>query len=394
MKVVDSRRMAEIDRIAQKRFSIPDIVLMEDAGSGIFSALWRTAWREKLPQGPVVFLAGKGNNGGDALVVARHCAFAGVRNLSVILGAGEPKAGSLAAIHLKILRSLGIEVVDYTGSGGGEGNRRRPAGRAAIRRAHRLVGEAAWLVDGLLGTGLTGEVRSPLKDLILRCNESLAHRVAVDIPSGVGDAYRKGYAAFRADCTLTVQVPKLCLFLPHCRRHCGEIRTVPGVFPPELIDDQDIPGYLIDESVKREFLRPLEADTHKGKRGHLAVFAGAEGTTGAAWLCANAAARSRAGLVSLYLDRALYGPNVAKYSSVMLRPWEGKLPEMDRFDTLLVGPGWGVSEQRRQILRQLFQTGLPGVLDADGITLLAAMLKDHTPARAPGGGPARAPGGG
>jgi len=361
VKVVDSRRMAQIDGEAQTRFGIPEIVLMEDAAYGIFSLLRQRIWAGRLPTGPVVFLSGKGNNGGDALAVARHCTFDGMSNPVVILGAGEPKAERLAGVHLKILRALGVDVVDYT------------AGDKDRRRVHRLLGEAEVLVDGLLGTGLNGEVRSPLKELILRCNESAAARIAVDIPSGIGDAYRPGYAAFRADCTLTVQLPKICLYLPHARSYCGDIHIVPGVFPPQAIEQEDIPGYLIDEPLKQRLLRPLESDTHKGKRGHLAVFAGSEGTTGAAWLCSNAAARCRAGLVTLFLDRELYAANLPKYSSVMLRPQEGESPEVRRFDALLVGPGWGLSERREAVLRALFKSRLPGVLDADGITLLARM---------------------
>jgi hydroxyethylthiazole kinase-like uncharacterized protein yjeF len=360
VKVVDSRRMARIDGEAQTRFGIPEIVLMEDAAYGIFSRLRDRIWGGRLPAGPVVFLAGKGNNGGDALAVARHCYFAGMSNPAVILGAGEPKAERPAGVHLKILKALGVEVVDYS------------AGDRDRRRAHRLLGEAEALVDGLLGTGLSGEVRSPLKQLILRCNDSAAARIAVDIPSGIGDAYRAGYTAFRADFTLTVQLPKLCLYMPHARSFCGDIHVVPGVFPPQAIG-QDIPGCLIDEALKQRLLRPLEADTYKGKRGHLAAFAGSEGTTGAAWLSSTAAARSRAGLVTLFLDRELYAANVPKYTSVMLRPWEGESPELGRFDALLVGPGWGLGERREAVLRALFGSGLPGVLDADGITLLARM---------------------
>jgi hydroxyethylthiazole kinase-like uncharacterized protein yjeF len=367
VKVVDSRRMAQIDAEAQTRFGIPDIVLMEDAAYGIFSLLRDRIWGGSLPHGPVVFLAGKGKNGGDALALARHCCFRGMNVPAVILGAGEPKADRLAGVHLKILRALGAEVVDYTADG------------PALRRAHLLLREAEFLVDGLLGTGLSGEARSPLKELILRCNESAAARIAVDIPSGIGDAYRPGYAAFRADCTLTVQLPKLCLYLPHARSLCGDIHIVPGVFPSQAIEKEDIPGYLIDEPLKHRLLKPLQADTHKGKRGRLAVFAGSEGTTGAAWLCSNAAARCRAGLVTLFVDRELYAANVPKYSSVMLRPWEGAPPEKGRFDALLVGPGWGLSEHREKVLQSLFKSRLPGVLDADGITLLARMSRRAAP---------------
>jgi NAD(P)H-hydrate epimerase len=213
-----------------------------------------------------------------------------------------------------------------------------------------------------------------MKELIRRCNQSSAARVAVDIPSGIGDAYRKGYTAFQADYTLTVELPKLCLYLPEARSFCGDIRIVPGVFPPQLVEEQ-IPGYLIDEALADRLLKPLDPRVHKGRRGHLAVFAGSEATTGAAWLCSTAASRSRAGLVTLFIDRNLYGANIPKYTSVMLRPWEGEVPELERYDTLLVGPGWGVAEQREHVLKELFETPCPGVLDADGLTLLARMRR-------------------
>jgi hydroxyethylthiazole kinase-like uncharacterized protein yjeF len=363
MKVVDSRRMGAIDRAAQERFAVPEIVLMEDAGRGMFTAILEMIWRDRPPDGAVVFLAGKGNNGGDALVIARHCRLAGMKNLAVILGSGEPAAESLAGVHLKTCRALGIETVDH---GGGAGQ---------VRRAARLLAEARWLVDGLLGTGLSGEVRPPLQELIRRCNQTAAARIAVDVPSGIGDAYRKGYTAFRADFTLTVELPKLCLYLPHARGFCGEIHTVRGVFPPELAEQEDIPGYLIDREVGQRLLRPLSPGVHKGSRGHLGVFAGSTGTTGAAWLCSNAAARSRAGLVTLFVDRELYGPSISKYSSVMLRPWDGDPPELGRIDTLLVGPGWGLTTRREQVLAGLLDTRMAGVLDADGVSLLARMRR-------------------
>jgi NAD(P)H-hydrate epimerase len=381
--------MAAIDAAAQERFGLPDIVLMEEAGGGIFSTLTKKVWGDTLPRGPVVFLAGRGNNGGDALVVARLCHLAGMDKLHVILGAGEPGSDSLAGIHLKVIRSLGIEVVAYGGAKGrptsgdsdGGGKPTASDGRvqqAANRRIRRLLAEAEWLVDGLLGTGLNGELRSPLNELIRRCNDSPARRVAVDMPSGIGDSYKKGYPAFAADFTLTVELPKLCLYLPHARRFCGHIHLVSGVFPRELIQDEGFQGYLIEPSLKQELLKPLDPDTHKGGRGHLAVFAGSTGTTGAAWLSATSAARCRAGLVTAFMDSELYTSNISKYSSVMLRPWDGELPGLSRFDALLVGPGWGLEESRERILAELLAARIPGVLDADGITLLARLLKEKT----------------
>jgi NAD(P)H-hydrate epimerase len=200
----------------------------------------------------------------------------------------------------------------------------------------------------------------------------------VDIPSGVGDAFREGFPAVEAELTLTIGIPKLCLYLPLARRLCGEILVVPGVFPRELTEAEDIPGEMLDDGAWQA-LRPLPRDAHKGRRGHLAVFAGSEGTTGAAWLAATAAARSRVGLTTLFLDRALYSTAVRRFQSVMVRPWDAlpaSMPGFARgsarhFTALLVGPGWGLARERAVWLARLLELGLPGVLDADGITLLA-----------------------
>jgi len=148
---------------------------------------------------------------------------------------------------------------------------------------------------------------------------------------------------------------------------------VHGVFPAPLLEDPDIPGELLEGRSVR--LPDLPPEAHKGRRGHLAVFAGAEGTTGAAWLAATAAARARTGLVTLFVDRALYGPCLPGFRSVMLRPLpehEGASPELGRFGALLVGPGWGTDPGRLGLLQQLLRQGLPGVLDADALGLLGA----------------------
>lgn len=353
--------MAEIDRLAQERFRIPQIVLMEDAGL----RAWRTArervWGGGLPQGQVVFLAGKGNNGGDALVMARQCRLEGHRELSVVLGGGEPAPDSLGARHLACCAALGIELLRFP---------------EQAPRVQERLGQAAWLVDGLLGTGLSGPARPPLSDLLRLAGSGPARTIAVDLPSGVGDRFRPGFPALPAAVTLTIGLPKLCLYLPLTRPLCGEIHVVPAVFPAELAEAEDIPGQLLDEGALSA-LQPLPRQAHKGRRGHLAAFAGTAGTTGAAWLAATAAARSRAGLATLFLDRTVYSTVLRRFQSVMVRPWDPASPpeafDGRRFSALLVGPGWGLGPERGPWLTRLLGSGLPGVLDADGITLLSGL---------------------
>lgn len=353
MKAVSSRVMAEIDRRAQDEFGFPGIILMENAGLKGYLMLKERLWGGKLPTGLLAFVVGKGNNGGDALVMARQAFLEGKRELSLVyVGAPDP-------LQAQMCEGLGIPYLRW-----GE----EPA-RAAIAAASVLF-------DGLTGTGLEGALRSPLPEVVEAMNDSAALTVAIDVPSGVGDAYRPGFAAVHADVTLTMGLPKLSLYLPHARPLCGEIWVVPLGFPPQLIGDPALPGELLDREAARSGLSEPPAEAYKNRRGALAVFAGAPGTTGAAVLAAGAAARSRAGLVSLFAEPEIYSVVASHLTSVMAKPWDPRLPPAQTFDpsgfsALLVGPGWGQTENRLQWLSALIASGLPGVLDADGLNLLA-----------------------
>jgi hydroxyethylthiazole kinase-like uncharacterized protein yjeF len=235
------------------------------------------------------------------------------------------------------------------------------------------------VVDGITGTGQRGPLRAPLDALVAAVNAAPGSRAAVDVPSGLGDGYRDGWPVVHADCTITIGLPKACLYLPRARRHGGRILVVQPGFPSPLLEDPALRCELIDDRTFRDLLPPVPVDAHKGDRGHLAVFAGAPGTSGAAWLASHAAARARVGLVSLFVDPSTLPLVAPSCRSVMAKPWDDA-GDPSRFDAsrltaLLVGPGWGLGGHRARWLAGLIATGLPGVLDADGITLLAQFAR-------------------
>ena len=366
MKIVDADTMARIDARSTLEYGIPSATLMERAGG----EAWRTLC-EAIPggsePGPLLFVAGRGANGGDAFVMARHARREG-RDATVVLAAGRSPAGTDAALNLAACEALGIPCVSWVDD------------PDAVRR---LLGGARWVVDGIAGTGLRGPLRAPLDALVAAMNAAPGGRAAIDVPSGLGDGYREGWPVVHADGTLTMGLPKACLYLPRARRHCGRILVVQPGFPSPLLEDPAIRCELIDGRTFAGLLPPLPVDAYKTDRGSLAVFAGAPGTSGAAWLASHAAARARVGLVSLFVDPTTMPLVAPCCRSVMAKPWDdaGDPSQFDasRFSVLLVGPGWGLGERRARWLPGLVGTGLPGVLDADGITLLARVARDRRP---------------
>ncbi|MFP4113364.1 MAG: NAD(P)H-hydrate dehydratase [Spirochaetales bacterium] len=364
-RIVDSSRMQEIDRRAQNEYAIPAIVLMESAG--LLSWLEIERRLSGRPQSPrLCVVAGKGNNGGDALVMARYAVGAGYET-SVVLSAPEEALGEHARVHAGVVRSLGVQPFVWA-------NDRRTCLDALAR--------ADVVVDGLAGTGVRGALRAPLDDICSAINEALergAQVASVDAPSGLGDEWRPGMPAVRATWTLTMGLPKECLYAPAARSLCGAIVRINVCFPSDLTRDPTIRGTLLESDRLRTVLPPLDADTYKHRRGATGVFAGGVGTTGAAVLSAEGAHRCRAGLVTVFADDAIYPIVASNVGSVMVRPLDPEEPLAGvDVDSVVIGPGWGVSDARRELLRALLPGGradrvAAGVLDADALNLLAGM---------------------
>jgi hydroxyethylthiazole kinase-like uncharacterized protein yjeF len=360
VKIVDAETMTRIDARSTTEYGIPSADLMEAAGRQAWRAMKEAVWAGSPPE-PLVFVAGRGANGGDAFVMARHARSDGA-DAAVVLAAARPPAAGDAGANLASCEALGIPVTSWPDE---------------PRAAQRRIASAAWVFDGIAGTGLRGPLAAPLDAVVAAINASPARRAAIDVPSGLGDGYRAGWPVVHADCTLAMGLPKACLYRPRGRPHCGRILVVQPGFPPPLLEDPAIRCDLIDERSFQGLLGPLPPDAHKGDRGHLAVFAGAPGTSGAAWLASHAAARSRVGLVSLFLDAATLPLVAPACRSVMAKPWEETDPrgfDPSRYSAVLIGPGWGLGEGRLVWLERLLGDAAGGVVDADGITLLARLI--------------------
>jgi NAD(P)H-hydrate epimerase len=197
-----------IDRRAIDEFGVPGVVLMENAGRGAAEVLLALGAR-----GPIVICCGKGNNGGDGFVIARHLDNHGVPVRVLLLARPEKLMGD-AALNFDVLRRSGVSI-DMRGG--------QPVDDEALRQ--ELAG-AEWVVDALFGTGLTGGVRPPFDHVIAAINASGAKVLAVDIPSGLDcDTGEPLGATVRAHHTVTFVAQKKGFAQPAAREWVGEIHV-------------------------------------------------------------------------------------------------------------------------------------------------------------------------
>ncbi len=363
MKLVTSAEMSAIDARAQSEFGIPGAVLMESAGKAAWDYLRRHYLREEGGES-IVFVAGSGNNGGDALVMARYCALAGGNKPLVLLARKSLKGD--AELQRNIVAALGVPLSIW---------------ETSRVDAEEYLLHADWIVDGLAGTGLAGPLRSPHSEIAQFINSARARVVAIDAPSGVGDQVIPPGETVCADLTLTLGLPKRCLYDPAHRGNCGRIAVIPFTLPAQLVAGPAHSGELLEHRDLEDLLPPIPLAAHKGERGVLAVFAGSIGTTGAAVLSSQSALSAGAGLVTLFANDMVYVPLASQLTSVMVRPEDESISTgavgPGRFGAVVVGPGWGTSERRAAQLVEIIEAFSTGVIDADGLTLLSAVT--HPP---------------
>jgi NAD(P)H-hydrate epimerase len=321
--------------------------LMDLAGEGIARRLI-----SQFPQaGLAIAYVGKGNNGGDALVALRHLRDAGWR---IRVRAAWPEV-EWATLPRRKLRELGELPANDIESAPGP----------------------CLQLDGLLGIGGRGPLREPLAALAAEMARLRAERgaliAAMDLPSGM-DADSGEGEAVTADLTLTVGVPKRGLASAAGIARAGRILLVPVAGLP--LPDRGSPRFFCPEGFPG-LLPPRPHAFHKGDAGRLGLLAGSPGMTGAAVLCAEAALRAGAGLVTLHAGRDFL-PNLAASmpAEVMVRVSDD--PVADAFaaghDALVIGPGTGKAPAawHRALRTHLAAGRLPGVLDADALNQLAA----------------------
>ena len=358
MKVLTAEQMRAVDRRTTE-LGIPGIVLMENAGNRVVDVLAKCF--APLEAQRIVVLCGKGNNGGDGLVVARQLYTRFHTHALHVVLAGDPaEMRGDAAANFKMLRAAGCPVsFEIT-----------PEMRTA-----------SLIVDALLGTGIHGSATGRPADWIHAINRDfpLAKVVSVDLPSGLdSDSALPPGEAVRADHTVTFTAPKPCQVLSPACELVGRLHIVPIGSAPAMYEED--PSIWLSLSEPQDFIgnfQPRSPDSNKGMYGHVLVIAGSAGKTGAAAMAGIAALRAGAGLVTVASSAAAI-PVIAGHAPEIMTealPEHAKVetltPMLQKKNVIALGPGMGQDPDTVEFIRHVVKhVPLPMVVDADGLNAL------------------------
>jgi hydroxyethylthiazole kinase-like uncharacterized protein yjeF len=330
---------------------LPPGTLMQRAAAGLASVCAGLVGR--VYGARVVVLAGSGDNGGDALYAAAMLARRGAAVLAVTAGARVHEEGAAA------LRAAG--------------GRLAGAGDASVAAA---TGAADLIIDGLLGIGGRGGLREPYATLAGLAARSPAVVVATDLPSGVdADTGVVDGAAVRADVTVTFGTWKPGLLIDPGATHAGLVELVDIGLAPYL-GPPDVAGMQAADVAA--LLPQPQKDSDKYRRGVLGILAGSDRFTGAATLAVGGALRGGAGMIRLVSAESAVAVVRQRWPETVItvtggtRPAEEEIKAAGRVQAWVAGPGMGTDEQARARLAAVLATDVPVLVDADGLTLVAA----------------------
>jgi ADP-dependent NAD(P)H-hydrate dehydratase / NAD(P)H-hydrate epimerase len=346
MEVLTTAEMERADQLTIAAGS-PGFALMMSAGQAVAEAAI-----ELVEEGPILVVAGRGNNGGDGFVAAAELAARG-REVSVILLC---ERDSLQGDAASAARGWKHPVLPFN---------------------PQAIGKPALIIDALFGAGLNRPVKGDPCDMIEAINANGAPILSVDLPSGInGTTGAVMGVAIRAAETVTFFRRKPAHLLLPGRTHCGVIRVADiGIDAQVLAEIAPRTFENIPEFWHAAFPVP-RVDGHKYARGHAVIVSGDMSATGAARMSARAALRAGAGLVTLASPRDALAINAAALTAVMVRPIDtvvefAELLADKRLNACVIGPGAGVGERTADLVRTALSAERRLVLDADALTSFA-----------------------
>lgn len=371
MKVLNSTQMKSIDKKAIQDIGIIGPILMENAGSEISRQILKRFPR--ISTKSVSIICGKGNNGGDGFVVARHLYNKGCRPQVVLLAKKGDLKGD-AELNGRIVDKMGLSITEVTDEEEWEKIRER-------------VMDSDIIVDAIFGTGLTKPVRGRYTQVIEDINRSDSYKVAVDIPSGISsDQFQIIGPCIRADLTVTMAAPKIPHIFPPAEDFMGELVIADISAPSFLFEDESLPMELMEKERLMPYFKKRKNNTHKGNYGHLFILSGSLGKTGAAAMAGRAALEMGAGLVTVGTPQSCLPIVARSMMELMTEPlaetseWTLSEKALDQVkillkgkDAVLIGPGISTHDSTSRLIMSLLPSiDVPAILDADALNIISS----------------------
>lgn len=359
MKIFTAAQIHELDKYTIENEPIESIDLMERAAK----ALTRAIMDEYNSLMPVIVFAGPGNNGGDALAVARMLA---ENNYTVTV--------YLFNVNGKLSNDCAVNKVRLM-------DNRRVKNFIEVRQEFEppVLEEGMLIIDGIFGSGLNKPLAGGFASLVKYINSSAATVVSIDVPSGLmteDNTYNVRANIIHADLTLTLQHVKLAFLFKENQPYIGRLKVLDIRLSKEGIQKLDANYTMLEENDVRQMIQPRSAFAHKGDMGHALLIAGSYGMGGAAVLAAKACLRAGCGKLTVHSPK--------KNNMVLQISVPEAIIQLDREETTFsepidteeyhvigIGPGIGTSEQTAiAMISQIRRSQCPIVADADALNML------------------------
>ena len=360
MKIFTSAQIKELDKFTIENEPISSLSLMERAAQTMtrsITELWGTAT-------PIVVFAGPGNNGGDALAIARLLADRGYQVTVYLFNISGHLSPDCAANKRQLEENKHIEQFF----------------EVTQEFDPPVLDEQTLVIDGLFGSGLNKPLAGGFASLVKYINASPSKIVSIDTPSGLmaeDNTYNIKANIIRAYLTLTLQQPKLSFLFAENQQFIGQLRILDIRLSQEGIQKMDASYTIIEENDIRNSLLPRSPYAHKGQMGNALLIAGSYCMAGAAVLAAKACLRSGVGKLTVSSPRRNIPVIQQAVPEAVIKTGTEETIFAESIDTeeynaLGIGPGLGQSEQTAiALIAQLRRTQCPMIADADAINILA-----------------------
>lgn len=360
IKIFTNRQQKELDKYTIEHEPVAAIDLVERASSAFVQEFSRRYSRQTR----TIIFAGQGNNGADALAIARLLAEDSYTVEAYLFNPTRHLSAECEQNKERLIREGNVDFTEVT-----------------EEFIPPTLGKWDVVIDGLFGSGLNRPLEGGFAAVVRYINQSQASVISIDIPSGLfGEDNRSNHpdSIIQANLTLTFSSPKLAFLLPENDSYVGEWKVIDIGLHPVVTEETQTPYRMVTAYDITSLVRPRDRFAHKGQFGHALLIAGSKGKMGAALLAAKACLRSGAGLLTAHIPQrgeqifqtALpeamlsFDQHMERFSHV---------PQLNPYTAIAIGPGLGNSMETGQAFEKLLEkTENPLIVDADGINLLAA----------------------